>query len=247
MKGGLPDFLKSRLDPMQRYGLRLTLFLIATLIVALPFSYLLTQVQTSGPLTEFDTDLAQTINDGIHESRVLVAASYVVSFLASPPWFWVLVGGSAIWFFRRGDRRLAFFVVATSLGGGAISTVIKVAVDRERPAVDEPIAEAFGKSFPSGHAMGATYAYGALLLAFMPFIPRRVRAWVIGAWIAVILLVSLSRLGLGVHYLTDVLGGVALGLAWLAVATAAFSIWRREEGEAPVEVLEGAEPEVARH
>lgn len=247
MKGGLPDFFRSRLDPTQRYGLRLTLFLIATLIVALPFSYLLTQVQTSGPLTEFDTELAQNINERIHESRLWVAVSYVVSFLASPPWFWVLVGGSAIWFFRRGDRRLAFFVVATSLGGGAISTVIKVVVNRERPAVDEPIAEAFGKSFPSGHSMGATYVYGALLLAFMPFISRRARPWVIAAWFVMIFFVSLSRLGLGVHFLTDVLGGFVLGVAWLAVATAAFSIWRREEGAAPVEVLEGAEPEAARH
>ena len=176
-----------------------------------------------------------------------MALSYVVSFLASPPWFWVVVGGCAIWFFRRGDRRLAVFIVATSLGGGLISTVIKVVVNRERPAVDEPIAEAFGKSFPSGHAMGATYVYGALLLAFMPFIPRRMRAWAIAAWLVVIALVSLSRLSLGVHYLTDVLGGFALGLAWVAVSTAAFSIWRREEGETPVEVLEGAEPEAASH
>ncbi|HEV3471696.1 MAG TPA: phosphatase PAP2 family protein [Actinomycetota bacterium] len=247
MKGGLPEFLRARLDPAQRYGLRVTLFFIALLIVALPFSYLLTQVQTSGPLTEIDTELAQDINEWIHASTFLVALSYVVSFLASPPWFWLLVGGCAIWFFRRGDRRLALFVVATSIGGGAISTVIKVVVDRERPEVDQPIAEAFGKSFPSGHAMGATYVYGALLLAFMPFIPRRARGWAIAAWLLVVTFVSLSRLGLGVHFLTDVLGGFVLGLAWLAVATAAFSIWRREEGEAPVEVLEGAEPEAARH
>lgn len=247
MKGGLPDFLRARFDPAQRYGLRVTLFLIAVLIVALPFSYLLLQVQTSGPLTEYDTDLAQSINERIHDSRILVAISYVVSFLASPPWFWLLIGGCAIWFFRRGDRRLAIFVVATSLGGGAISTVIKVAVDRERPEVEQPIGEAFGKSFPSGHAMGATYVYGALLLAFMPFIPRRMRAWAIAGWITMIILVSLSRLGLGVHFLSDVLGGFVLGLAWVAVSTAAFSIWRREVGKEPVEVLEGAEPEVASH
>ena len=247
MKAGLPEFLRARLDPAQRFGLRLTLFAIALLMVAVPFSYLLTQVQSDGPLTQIDTDLAQNINDEVHGSTILRGLGVVLSFLASPPFFWLIVGVSAIWFFRRGDRRLAYFVVATSIGGGLISTVIKVVVDRERPDVEQPIAEAFGKSFPSGHAMGATYVYGALLLAFMPFIARKWRPWAIAAWGVVIMLVSIARLGLGVHYLTDVLGGFVVGIAWLAIATAAFSIWRREEGEKPVEVLKGAEPEAAAH
>ncbi len=245
MKGGLPDFLRARLDPVQRYGLRVTLFVIALLMVALPFSYLLLQVQTSGPLTEYDTELAQSINDSIHDSRILVALSWVVSFLASPPWFWVLIGGSAIWFFRRGDRRLAIFLIATSLGGGAISTVIKVVVDRERPEVEQPIGEAFGKSFPSGHAMASTVVYGGLLLVFLPGVHRRWRVPAAVGTGALVLAVGLSRLGLGVHFVSDVVGGWVMGLAWLVLSVAAFSIWRQERGRRPVEPLDGLEPEAA--
>ena len=50
---------------------------------------------------------------------------------------------------------------------------------------------------------------------------------------------------LGVHYISDVLGGYVLGLAWLAASTAAFSIWRVERGRRPVEPIEGLEPEAA--
>ncbi|HEX2196469.1 MAG TPA: phosphatase PAP2 family protein, partial [Actinomycetota bacterium] len=58
-------------------------------------------------------------------------------------------------------------------------------------------------------------------------------------------LVSASRLGLGVHYLSDVLGGIVLGAAWLCVAVATFRIWRRERREEVPDVPEGVEPEGA--
>lgn len=247
MKGGLPGFVRARFDPGGRYGLRVTLFAIAVLIVMLPFSYLLLQVTSEGPLTKTDTEVAKSIADVVRDSSFLIAASHVVSFLGSPPWFYLTVGGAALWFFRRGDRRVAIFLVVTNLMGGAVDTVVKVLVNRPRPEIEDPITHAFGKSFPSGHAMTSTFAYGSLLLAFMPFISRRLRPWLIAAWFVIVSLVSLSRLGLGVHFLSDVLGGFVLGVAWLIAAVAAFSLWRREVGKEPVEVLEGAEPEVARH
>ena len=55
--------------------------------------------------------------------------------------------------------------------------------------------------------------------------------------------VGFTRLALGVHYLSDVVGGIVLGLAWLAVSTATFSIWRVERGRPPVHPTEGLEPE----
>ena len=245
MRRGLPEWAQRRYDPSHRYGLRLTLYSVAAVLVAIPFSYLLLQVLDSGPLTEVDQGVAEAIHRWIRDSSLLVGAAFVFSFLGVPPWFYVTIGASALWFYRRGYWRVALFMVTTPLLGGAISTAVKVLVDRPRPELDEPITEAFGKSFPSGHAMSSTVGYGTLLLAFMPLIPRRWRARAVAGYVSLVLLIAASRLGLGVHYLSDVLGGILLGAAWLCVCVATFRIWRREQRKPVREVLEGVEPEVA--
>lgn len=246
MSRGLPEWAQRRFDPAQRYGLRLTLFGLAALLVAVPFSFLLLQVLDSGPLTRIDRDVAQAVYDVTHDSEVLIALSRFFSFLGVPLWFYVTIGGSAFWFYRKGFWRLALFMVATPLISGVISSAVKILVDRPRPVFDEPIAEAFGKSFPSGHAMTSTVGYGTLLLAFLPLIPKRWRTPAIVAYPVLVILIALSRLGLGVHYLSDVLGGIILGAAWLVVSVATFKIWRREQRKrAPHVAEEGVEPEVA--
>ena len=245
MRAGLPEWAQQRLDPGQRYGLRVTLFALAAMLVLVPFSFLLVQVTSAGPLTRIDENVAESVYELVRGSPVLIDVSRVVSFLGVPAWFYVTIGGAALWFWRRGDRRLALYLAVTNLLGGAIDTVVKVAVDRPRPEFEEPIAHAMGKSFPSGHTMATTVGYGTLLLAFMPFIPRRWRPWLIGAYFLMIAAMGASRLGLGVHFLSDVVGGAILGFAWLATGTAAFSIWRRERRRKPVEIMEGVEPEVA--
>lgn len=93
--------------------------------------------------------------------------------------------------------------------------------------------------------MSSTFVYGSLLLTFLPVIGRRYRPVVVGGAMLLVLAIGFSRLALGVHYITDVVGGVVLGLAWLAASTAAFSIWRVERGRPPVDVSEGLEPEAA--
>jgi undecaprenyl-diphosphatase len=122
---------------------------------------------------------------------------------------------------------------------------VKLAVNRPRPSLEFPIATAFGKSFPSGHAMSSVVVYGSLLLVFLPVMNKVWRRRMFAGFVVLMLVIGFTRLALGVHYLTDVLGGYVLGLAWLAASTAAFSIWRVERGQAPVEPAEGLEPEAA--
>jgi membrane-associated phospholipid phosphatase len=246
MSTGLPTWVQRRFDPGARYGLRVTLFALATLVALVPFLYLLLQVTSEGPLTRTDTEVAESLHSVAQDSPWLVAAAKVVSFLGVPAWFYLTIGSAALYFWRKGRRRIATYLVVTNLVGGALDTIVKLAVNRPRPDLENPSVEALGKSFPSGHTMAATVGYGTLLLVLMPLIPRRWRIPAVFAYFVWISLTALSRLSLGVHYVSDVLGGFALGLAWLLAGTAAFSIWRREEGRQPVEVLEGAEPEVKR-
>ena len=245
MTRGLPEWAQRRFDPTQRYGLRLTLFALAAILLAVPFSFLLLQVLSAGPVTRLDQGVAESIHEWIRDNDVLVALAFFFSFLGIPPWFYVTIGGSAYWFYRKGYWRVALFMVTTPLIGGAISTVVKILVDRPRPVMEEPITEAFGKSYPSGHAMASTVGYGTLLLAFLPLLPAKWKPRAIVAYVVLVALISASRLGLGVHFLSDVLGGIVLGAAWLCTSVALFRIWRREQRKPVPEVTEGVEPEVA--
>lgn len=243
MKGFLPDWVERRLDPQERFGLRLTLFALATVLVAVPFFFLLVQVTTDGPMTRIDTDISAEFHEEVLESPILEPTFTVISFVGSPPVLYIAAFIAAIFFWRRNSRRVAAYLVLTNLLGGAINTTVKVLVNRPRPELEEPIGHAFGYSFPSGHTVAATVGFGSLLLAFMPFIPRLWRPVAISGYFGAVALIAASRLGLVVHYFSDVLAGFILGLAWLALATAAFSIWRAELGRPKVEVQEGLAPE----
>ncbi|WP_182886146.1 phosphatase PAP2 family protein [Microbispora sp. H10885] len=155
----------------------------------------------------------------------------------------VLVLATVLLLVRR-EVRQAAYVVATSLGSLILYPVLKLLIGRLRPVVAEPVATATGLSFPSGHSMSSLVSYGVLLLVFAPLAPRRARALAVAAVACLVVLVGFTRVALGVHHLSDVIGGWLLGLVWLWVTAAAFRPWRPEAvpGTSPDEgpVLEGA-------
>jgi undecaprenyl-diphosphatase len=245
MRPSLPDSLRRRLDPDERYGLRVTLFAVAIVLVAVPFATLVFQVVAKGPLTELDGDVANRLNRSVHDSPGTVRLLELIRNIGKQITLFVVVSFACIYLLWRGRPRLILYLVVTSIVGGLVDTAVKVLVNRPRPVVDHPVATALGKSFPSGHAMSSAVTYGALALVFLPVLPRRLRPAALGVVVAIVLAIGTSRLFLGVHFVSDVVGGFVLGLAWLAASTAAFSIWRTEEGKKPVEVTEGVEPEAA--
>lgn len=224
----LPRTVRTRLDPAERYGLRLTLVAAALLVVAVPFSYITFAVLGEGSLTQFDARVANDLNAWVHDRPVVLGALEAISLLGKPITLWVIVGVAAGWLWRPGRHRICIFLLVTSLGAGVLNSLVKAAVDRSRPIVDEQLATAYGKSFPSGHTMGATVVYGALLVAFWSVLPTRWRPRALVATVVLVLAVGTSRLFLGVHFLTDVIGGYLLGLAWLAGSVAAFETWRHD-------------------
>jgi undecaprenyl-diphosphatase len=94
--------------------------------------------------------------------------------------------------------------------------------------------------------MSSLVCFGALLVVFLPFVPRLWRRATVAGTGALVLAIGLSRLVLGVHFLSDVLGGFVLGAAWLVGSIALFETWRTERGRRPTRPLtEGLEPEEA--
>jgi undecaprenyl-diphosphatase len=246
MEHGLPESVAAKLGPLGRYELRTVLFALAMALVGVPFGLLLHQVTTDGPLTALDDSAARYLNRELHEEDAVIAGLHALSFMGKPIFLFFAVGLPCLWLLRHGARKLVVFLAVTCIGGGVVDTIVKVGVGRPRPVLDEPIIEAFGKSFPSGHSMQAVVCYGALLLVFLPLMHGRVRTIAVAATVALVLAIGFSRLALGVHFISDVLGGYALGAAWLTGSVAMFEIWREERGRRPTHPLEeGVEPEEA--
>jgi membrane-associated phospholipid phosphatase len=178
----------------------------------------------------------------VHRHHSFTSAMRLASDLGSSVAWWIILIPVVGWLAYRRLPRLAAFVVVTAVGSSLLNTAIKVAVNRARPHLADPVAIASGKSFPSGHAQAAIVGYGILLLVFLPVIARRARPWVTAAAVLMVLLIGFSRIALGVHYFSDVIGGFLIGGAWLFAMTAAFSAWRIEEGKTPVHPSEGLEP-----
>jgi undecaprenyl-diphosphatase len=246
VKAGLPDGIRARLDPSSRFGLRLTLAGIAIVLVAVPFSTLLFAVVAKGPIVRLDGRVADDLNGWVRNRYWAVHVLRGISFLGGPPMLDAIVAVAAIVMWRRGRPRLVAFLIVAPLGGGIVDSLVKLAVARPRPIVHHPVASAVGKSFPSGHAMSSTVTYGAMLVVFLPLVAPAFRRAALVLVVVLVLAIGASRLLLGVHFVSDVVGGYVLGVAWLAGAVAAFETWRVDEGRRRSEPLsEGIEPEAS--
>lgn len=235
-----------RLDPDARGGLRLTLAAVAALLLAVPFALLLLLVVDHwGPLQHLDTSLDTRLNGYSYEHPGYVSVLKGVSTVASPLSFELVATVVAVVLVARRQPRLAAWLAVTVYGGGVLSQLVKAAVGRKRPLVAHPVAHALSASFPSGHALGVVVGTGALLLVLLPSVAHRWRPAVIALGVLLVLAVGFSRLGLGVHYLSDVLAGYLLGAGWLAATTAAFAAWRRDRGRRVQPLTEGLEPAAA--
>jgi undecaprenyl-diphosphatase len=198
--------------------------LIAVTLGTLVFTVLLIAVRLRwGPLEAADHDAAARLNGLVAGHPALVAVIKAITWLGSDGVLWTVLGVAAAVMAIRRRWRLASYLLVTGAGALVLDPVLKSLVGRLRPVVAHPIAHGTGNSFPSGHSLGSLVCYGAVLLVFLPATrpgwPRTALRYGIGLLIAAI---GISRILLGVHYLSDVLGAWALGLSWLGVTALAF-------------------------
>jgi undecaprenyl-diphosphatase len=108
-----------------------------------------------------------------------------------------------------------WLVVVASVGGGMLTTFIKLFISRERPPEALRLDVVNSASFPSGHSLVSAVTYLTLAALLTRLVDRtRLKAYILGIAMLAVGLIGLSRVYLGVHYPTDVLGGWTLGLAW---------------------------------
>jgi undecaprenyl-diphosphatase len=162
-----------------------------------------------GPL---DQELERALYAGGRPALILIAR--IFTFLGEPT---VLVGGGfllAAWLWRRGKGRFAIGLLLVILIGRGLSEVQKYWIARARPALEPHLVIVKTSSFPSGHAASSMIFYLTVALALAPARSRGM--WALGA-ILLSLLVGTSRVMLGVHWPSDVVGGWSFGLFWVLV------------------------------
>jgi membrane-associated phospholipid phosphatase len=115
----------------------------------------------------------------------------------------------------RRKVRTAMFLVASVELSGLVTEAAKAAANRPRPA--DALVDAWGSSFPSGHALGVMVSVLALLTVALPAVRRPVRVWLVVAGVVVVLAIGIGRVVLNVHHPSDVLAGWALGYAWFVL------------------------------
>lgn len=185
------------------------------------FAVLLDSVLEGGELTSWDHPVLDWLVG--RRNGGLTATMRVVTALGGTP---VLpVEGLAVaGIVARATRswRPLMFMIATMVGSALLTTGVKVLVARPRPPSGSASAPSSGFAFPSGHAANTAAVIGACAVLLWAY--RRTRVWSTIVAAVLIFLVGVSRLYLGVHWLTDVLAGYAVGLGWLAATATTFLV-----------------------
>ncbi|HEX3239770.1 MAG TPA: phosphatase PAP2 family protein [Solirubrobacterales bacterium] len=133
----------------------------------------------------------------------------------------VAVVVAAIEIARTRSRWVVPFLLAVMLGGTLLTEAIKQLLDRARPEL-EALAATLGPSFPSGHTSTAAASWAAFALVAGRWWGPRAWPALAGVAVGIAVAVAASRVLLDVHWLTDVLAGLALGWAWFAACAIAF-------------------------
>ena len=192
----------------------------ALVLLVVLFFAITSDLLTGGPVTTFDVALANWLR-----ARGNPVATHALLFITHAHAHLPILIYSALFAAYLAFRRQWpwFFAVLLVVPAGlGVNHLLKVVFERARPKWDDPLLSLSSYSFPSGHTAGATLFYGILTAFLLTRLPKaRQRADCILVAASLVFLVGLSRMYLGVHYLSDVLAAVCSSLAWLVLCLAA--------------------------
>jgi undecaprenyl-diphosphatase len=178
---------------------------------------------TEGDTLAFDTKILQALRSPTDPSKP-IGPEWIESTLLDltaigGPSILLLVVFAVVGFLLLQTRyRTALFVWVASISGEFVNIALKHAFNRPRPAIVPHLRVVFSTSFPSGHAMESAIVYltlGALLMRFAE--SRLTKLYCLGIAILLTGVVGVSRVYLGVHYPTDVIGGWLIGFMWASI------------------------------
>ena len=212
--------LAARLDPEAATGLALTLALAVLVCGGLVLAVLTFVVRTDADAIGIDASAAAW--GARHATPATTDVLDAITFVGRPGSIVVLaVILGIVETVRTRSRWVIPFLLLVVAGNGILTTTIKQLADRVRPALN-PVAATLGPSFPSGHSSwsAAFFAAAALLLARGR--ARHLRIVLAGVAAGAAVAIAATRVLLDVHWVSDVVAGLALGWAWFAACAIAF-------------------------
>jgi len=231
-------FLAARFSPEGAFGLQLTLGVALIVLAAFGFGVVAEDVVRNAAITRLDVQLAEWFH--ARATPGFTQAMLFVTHCNGLAGSSVMAALLALWFARRRLHAWLWLTLLAVPGGMLLNAVLKHVFRRARPSLDHPLLTLETYSFPSGHTAAATVFYGLLACWLL----ERVHGWPARALVLLgaafmIGLVALSRMYLGVHYLSDVLAAALESLAWLIICMTAMATLERRRrlgqraGEAP--------------
>jgi undecaprenyl-diphosphatase len=216
----LRTVVRSRLDAELITGLALTVALAVMVSAGVVVAALAVAVRHLELLSDLDAAASTWVHR--HGDAATHRALLDVTALATTPVVAVtaVVVGLVEWI-RVPSRAIPVYLLLVTLGDSVITNAVKDVVARARPAID-PIAATLGPSFPSGHSSTAAAFYAALALLAARRRSVGARAVLAGVAVGVAVAVACSRVMLDLHWVSDVIAGLALGWGWAAACTIAF-------------------------
>lgn len=219
----------------------LGIVLVAGLIVAAAGTAIFVELAEhvrSGSTQAFDESVMRWVD--AHHSPALDAVMLEITALGTGTVVLMVVAVAALFLVLTQHKYPAMLLLASSFGGLVLNLVLKLGFNRPRPSVVVAAVHTFSSSFPSGHAMSSAIVYSTVA-----YLAARLHRHVWARWLVMtsamilIALISFSRIYLGVHYPSDVVAGVAIGLAWAAFCMATLEaiqkFWLRRDPRIPTE------------
>ncbi|MEG0443701.1 MAG: phosphatase PAP2 family protein [Carnobacterium sp.] len=203
-------------------------WLSTCLLLLLPFSIIASSIYLNSKwIISFD----QLISKPILASMTNMKTAFFISLtdLGGVPALFLVVSLCSlflIWHYKDLAAALWFFI-QSALGAGLLNQFVKLVLQRERPTIEHLVVQG-GYSFPSGHSMGSLICYGGLAFLFIQFSKNSRWNWLVIAVTAIIVfLIGMSRIYVGVHFPSDVIGGYCLGGSWLALSIGLYPKWKQ--------------------
>ena len=196
---------------------RFWIAMVVMVVAAAAFAAIAFSVVETAPILKQELQVGVWLHT--HNSPAFAAILFAITQLHSPVGMGVLAVIVGIWIWRHGDHYWVASLAVAMIGGMLLNTALKIAFHRERPTWDDPLLTLHSQSFPSGHTAGATLFYG-FLAAYMVWRMKTLPPRILTVFVCALMvaLVGFSRVYLGAHYISDVLGAMSIATVWLVLS-----------------------------